>query len=70
MSDKDGFTLTRMFHPSHRVPSLDDAEDFYRRVFGRSSTRLSAIAFFVSTIASSRDFFASSGLLSIRLLAA
>ena len=33
-----------MYHPSHRVPSLDDAEDFFERVFGRSSTRLSSLA--------------------------
>lgn len=43
MSDTDRFTVLRMFHPSLRVPDLDEAEDFYRRVFGRSSSRLSAM---------------------------
>ena len=40
MSD---FIVLRMFHPSLRVPSLDEAEDFYSRVFGRPSTRLSTM---------------------------
>ncbi|MDN5913638.1 MAG: glyoxalase/bleomycin resistance/dioxygenase family protein [Pseudonocardia sp.] len=38
-----GFRVLRMFHPSHRVPSLEAAEDFYTRVFGRPSTRQSAM---------------------------
>ena len=33
-----------MYHPSHRVPSLDDAEGFFERVFGRSSHRLSSLS--------------------------
>lgn len=33
-----------MFHPSHHVPDLDDAEEFFAAVFGRSSTRLSTLS--------------------------
>ena len=33
-----------MYHPSHRVPSLHDAEEFFARVFGRSSSRLSSLS--------------------------
>ena len=33
-----------MYHPSHRVPNLDEAEEFFRRVFGRSSVRLSTLS--------------------------
>ena len=33
-----------MYHPSHRVPSLDDAEGFFERVFGRPSHRLSSLS--------------------------
>jgi catechol 2,3-dioxygenase-like lactoylglutathione lyase family enzyme len=38
-----GFSVLRMFHPSLRVPSLDEAEEFYARVFGRPSTRMSVM---------------------------
>ena len=34
----------RLYHPSHHVPDLDEAEDFFARVFGRASTRLSALS--------------------------
>ena len=33
-----------MYHPSHRVPDLDEAEEFFLRVFGRSSVRLSTLS--------------------------
>ncbi len=33
-----------MYHPSHRVPDLDEAEEFFQRVFGRSSARLSSLS--------------------------
>lgn len=33
-----------LYHPSHHVPDLDEAEDFFARVFGRSSTRLSTLS--------------------------
>jgi hypothetical protein len=31
------YRATMMFHPSHHVPDLGEAEDFFRRVFGRDS---------------------------------
>lgn len=34
------FRAVMMFHPSHRVPDLDRAEDFFDRVLGRPSQRL------------------------------
>jgi catechol 2,3-dioxygenase-like lactoylglutathione lyase family enzyme len=37
------FRAVMMFHPSHRVPDLDEAEQFFARVFGRSSQRLAAL---------------------------
>ncbi len=33
-----------MYHPSHRVPSLDEAERFFEAVFGRASRRLSSLS--------------------------
>jgi hypothetical protein len=33
-----------MYHPSHRVPDLDEAEEFFLRVFGRQSVRLSTLS--------------------------
>ena len=33
-----------MYHPSHRVPDLDEAEEFFLRVFGRPSRRLSTLS--------------------------
>jgi len=44
-SDTDGnderdFHVTMMYHPSHHVPDLAEAESWFERVFGRSSTRL------------------------------
>jgi hypothetical protein len=35
--------LDRMYHPSHRVPNLIEAEHFFRKVFGRSSISLGEI---------------------------
>ena len=32
-----------LYHPSHHVPDLAEAEAFFSRVFGRSSTRLSVL---------------------------
>lgn len=40
------FRLFRLYHPSHHVPDLDAAEAFFRRVFGRPSTRLNAYSTF------------------------
>lgn len=39
-----GFRVTGLYHPSHHVPDLAEAEDFFERVFGRSSRRLSSLA--------------------------
>jgi catechol 2,3-dioxygenase-like lactoylglutathione lyase family enzyme len=33
-----------MYHPSHHVPDLDEAEEFFARVFGRTSARLSTLS--------------------------
>jgi hypothetical protein len=44
MGEQRGFRLTMMYHPSHHVPDLADAEAFFERVFGRSSTNLSALS--------------------------
>lgn len=38
-----GFRITRMYHPSLHVPDLAEAEDFFARVFGRPSVRLSTM---------------------------
>lgn len=35
-----GLKVLYMFHPSFHVPSLEDSEDFFDRVFGRPSTLL------------------------------
>jgi catechol 2,3-dioxygenase-like lactoylglutathione lyase family enzyme len=40
---EDGFRIPMMFHPSHDVPDLAVAEDFYRRVFGCESWSLASI---------------------------
>lgn len=37
------FSVDRMYHPSHRVLDLDEAEDFFRRVFGRYSINRSGL---------------------------
>ncbi|MEV7086177.1 VOC family protein [Streptomyces sp. NPDC093085] len=37
-----GFRVAMMYHPSHHVTDLDAAERWFARVFGRSSTNLSA----------------------------
>ena len=39
-----GFRVAGLYHPSHHVPDLDEAEEFFARVFGRSSTRLSSLS--------------------------
>ncbi|MBY8861022.1 hypothetical protein K7711_31415 [Nocardia sp. CA2R105] len=36
MSDHE-FQVTRLYHPSHHVPSLSEAEAWFERVFGRKS---------------------------------
>ncbi len=38
------FRLTMMFHPSHRVPDLDEADRWFERVFGATTTRLAALS--------------------------
>lgn len=40
--DQD-FSITMMFHPSHDVADLDEAERWYERVFGAPSTPLSSV---------------------------
>ncbi len=37
------FEVKLLYHPVLHVPSLEEAEDFYARVFGRPSTNLSVI---------------------------
>jgi catechol 2,3-dioxygenase-like lactoylglutathione lyase family enzyme len=37
------FRVRMLYHPRIHVPSLDEAEDFYARVFGRPSTNFSVI---------------------------
>lgn len=37
------FVVNSIFHPTIHVRSLDEAEDFYARVFGRPSTNISAM---------------------------
>jgi hypothetical protein len=47
MPKSDGAPTSRatmMYHPSHHVPDLEAAEDFFLRVFSRPSTRLSSLA--------------------------
>jgi hypothetical protein len=38
-----GFELKMMFHPSHRVPDLGEAERFFERVFGCPSTPMATM---------------------------
>jgi catechol 2,3-dioxygenase-like lactoylglutathione lyase family enzyme len=40
---KGDFRVTMMYHPSHHVPDLEEAEDWFERVFGRPSTRLASM---------------------------
>jgi hypothetical protein len=42
--DGRDFRATMMYHPSHHVPDLDEAERWFERVFGRSSTRLASMS--------------------------
>jgi hypothetical protein len=44
MSVKSGTQIPMMFHPSHDVFDLEEAERWYERVFGCQSTPLSALA--------------------------
>ena len=37
------FRVRMLYHPAIHVPSLDEAEDFYARVFGRTSTNFSVV---------------------------
>lgn len=37
------YRLTRLYHPSHHTPALRDTEEWFLRVFGRSSRPLSEI---------------------------
>ena len=39
-----GFRFAGLYHPSHHVPDLDEAEAFFERVFGRTSTRLASLS--------------------------
>lgn len=39
-----GHRVVMLYHPSHHVPDLAEAEEFFARVFGRSSTRLSTLS--------------------------
>jgi hypothetical protein len=43
-TDRRGFEVTMMFHPSHHVTDLTDAEAWFDRVFGRASTPLAAMS--------------------------
>lgn len=43
-SPERSFQVTRMFHPSHHVTDLDEAEAFFLRVFGRESVSLSSLS--------------------------
>jgi hypothetical protein len=38
------FRVTMMYHPSHHVPDLSAAEQFFEEVFGRPSTSLASMA--------------------------
>ncbi|MEV1025274.1 hypothetical protein [Streptomyces sp. NPDC050264] len=40
---KRRFSVRMLYHPVIHVPSLDEAEDFYARVFGRSSINFSVV---------------------------
>ncbi|MFF1832145.1 hypothetical protein [Paenarthrobacter sp. NPDC058040] len=37
------FSVRSIFHPTIHVPSLDEAEDFFSRVFGRPSTNIGTV---------------------------
>lgn len=37
------WNVSRMYHPSHRVPDLDEAERFFRVVFGRESISIAQV---------------------------
>lgn len=39
-----GSGVAMLYHPSHHVPDLDEAEEWFERVFGRTSTRLSTLS--------------------------
>lgn len=39
-----GHRVVGLYHPSHHAPDLDEAEEFFARVFGRPSTRLSTLS--------------------------
>jgi hypothetical protein len=43
MTASGEFNVIAMFHPSHRVTSLVEVEDFFERVFGRNSARLNVL---------------------------
>jgi hypothetical protein len=38
------FHVTMMYHPSHHVPDLAEAENWFERVFGRPSTSLASLS--------------------------
>ncbi len=38
------FSVTMMYHPSHHVPDLGEAEGWFQRVFGRASTSLASLS--------------------------
>ena len=40
--DERDFRVTMMYHPSHHVPDLGEAERWFERVFGRTSTSLAS----------------------------
>jgi catechol 2,3-dioxygenase-like lactoylglutathione lyase family enzyme len=42
-ADQD-FRATMMYHPSHHVPDLAEAEEWFARVFGRTSTNLASLS--------------------------
>jgi hypothetical protein len=39
-----GFSVTRMFHPSHHVTDLEETEEWFQRVFGRTSSPLATMS--------------------------
>jgi hypothetical protein len=43
-AEQGKFRITMMFHPSHRVTSLDEVEQFFDRVFGCPSVRLADVS--------------------------
>lgn len=38
-----GYKIVKLYHPSHRVPSLEDADEFFRRIFGIPSVWRSSL---------------------------